>query len=239
MSLPGSGCKRGCGCKGLSVKPGLGTEGPLVPGWDFYPQTGGEREEGLLSYPPLALGSVGGLPLLPPSPKQLPAYLEESQAWNRISLSVFQHLLATEGLTFSKVSMNAGSTNRQSGRSSGSCGKEILLLPDEEVLLSGELVWCVGRRGGEAFVPGRLQRACPLPSPRRVCCAPRPCWRTGCVAPWLRRIALSSLWQRVALGEPRFASRHRSVLLEPLASTAASGAVVNAAVPSLHCLHPR
>lgn len=121
------------------MKPGLGTEGPLVPGWDLYPQTGGEREEGLLSYPPLAQGSVGGLPLLPPSPKQLPAYLEENQAWNRISLSVFQHLLATEGLTFSEVSMNAGSTNRQSGRSSGSCGKEILLLPDEEVL-SGELV---------------------------------------------------------------------------------------------------
>lgn len=43
--------------------------------------------------------------------------------------------------------------------------------------------------------------------------------------PRLLRIALSSLWQSLAPGKPRFASRHRSVLLERLASMAASGAV--------------
>lgn len=142
---------------------------------------------------------------------------------------MFQRLLATEGLTFSKVSMNAGSADGQSGRSSGSCRKEILLLPAQEVVTGG-LVWHMGRRGSEALVPGRLQHALALPSPGRVCCAR---WRTGCVVPRLRRIASSSLFGSPARGKPRLALRHRSVLLEPLALAATSGVVVNAAVPPL------
>lgn len=173
----------------------LGTEGLLVPGWDFYsqPEAGGERG-GAPFLPSAGSGVRRRLPLFPPSLKQLSAYLEENQAWNQISLSMFQRLLATEGLTFSEVSMNAGSTDRQSSRSSGSCRKEILLLPAKEVVTGG-LVWCVGRRGSKALVPGLLQRVFPLLSPWRVCRAPRPRWRTGCVVPWLRRIALSSFWQ--------------------------------------------
>lgn len=50
---------------------------------------------------------------------------------------MFQRLLATEGLTSSEVSMKAGSTDRQLGSSSGSCGKEILLLPAKEVVAGG------------------------------------------------------------------------------------------------------
>lgn len=130
MSLPGSGCE------GLSVK--LGTEGSLVPGWDFIPsQRLVDGEEGLLPSPPLALGSIGSCHYSLPIQSSSSAYLEENQAWNRLSLSVFQRLLATEGLTPSEVSMKAGSTNRQSGRSSGSGGKGILLLPDEEVVVPG------------------------------------------------------------------------------------------------------
>lgn len=187
-------CLRAQGAKCEAGALPLGTEGPLVPGWIFYsqPETGGGRG-GTPFLPSAGAGVPRRLPLLPPSPKQLSAYLEENQAWNRISLSMFQRLLATEGLTFSKVSMNAGSTDRQSGRSSGSCRKETLLLPAEEVVTGG-LVWRAGSRGSEALVPRRLQ----LPSPWRVCCAPRPCWRMGCVVPWLRRTALSSLWQSSA-----------------------------------------
>ena len=95
-----------------------------------------EREERLLSYPPPALGSVGGCRYSLPSPEQLSAYLEENQAWNGISLSAFQRRLLTKGLTFSEVSMKAGSTDRQELRL---CGKEILLLPAEEVVPGGLL----------------------------------------------------------------------------------------------------
>lgn len=138
----------------------LGTEGPLVPGWDFHsqPETGGERG-GAPFLSSAGSGVRRRLPLLPSSPKQLSAYLEENQAWNWISLSMFQRLLATEGLTFSEVSMNAGSTNRQLGRSSGSCRKEILLLPAKEVV-TGELVWCAGRRGSEARDCAQALAAC-------------------------------------------------------------------------------
>lgn len=186
---------RAQGTKGEAGALPPGTE---VPAWDFYsqPETGGERG-GIPFLPCAGSGVRRRLPLLPPRPKQLSAYLEENQVWKRLSLSMFQRLLATEGLTFSKVSMNAGSTDRQSSRSSGSCRKEILLLPAEEVVTGGP-VWHAGRRSSEALVPGRLQHVFPLPSPWRVCCATHPCWRMGCVVPWLRRIALSSLWQSSA-----------------------------------------
>lgn len=140
--------------QGAKCEAGAGNRRSFSPEWDSYPQaeTGGERG-GAPFLPSAGSGVRRRLPLLPPSPKPLSAYLEEYQAWNRISLSTFQQLVATEGLTFSEVSMSAGSTNRQSGGSSGSCGREVLLLPAEEVV-SGGLGWSVGRRGSEVLVLG-------------------------------------------------------------------------------------
>jgi len=59
VSLPG------CRCEGLSVKLGLGTEGALVPGWDFHPETGGEGGEAPF-LPSTGSGVRRRLPLLPP-----------------------------------------------------------------------------------------------------------------------------------------------------------------------------
>lgn len=130
MSLPGSVCQ------GLSVK--LGTEGSLAPGWDFIPSlTLVDGEGGLLPSPPPALRSRGGCCCSLLIQSSFSAYLEENQTWNRLRLSVLQRLLATEGLTPSALSMKAGSTNRQSGRSPGSAGKGIPLLPDVAVVVRG------------------------------------------------------------------------------------------------------
>lgn len=91
--------------QGLSVKLGLGTECPLSPGREVGPQP---VERGSIRW----LGVCRKLLLFPPSPERLSAYLEENQAWKRISLSVFQRLGATKGFTSSGASMSAGSTDR-------------------------------------------------------------------------------------------------------------------------------
>lgn len=87
------------------MKLGLGTECPLFPGREVGPQP---VERGSVRW----LGVCRKLPLFPPSPERLSAYLEENQAWKRISLSVFQRLGATKGFTSSGASMSAGSTDR-------------------------------------------------------------------------------------------------------------------------------
>lgn len=84
MSPPGSGCKRGCGRKGLSVKLGLccweqkvlqSLGGTFIPSLRLV-----EREEGLLSYPLLALGSVGGCRY------SLPVQSSSLHIWKKIKL---------------------------------------------------------------------------------------------------------------------------------------------------------
>lgn len=128
-----------------------GRENPLVPGWDFHSESA-EEKEGLLPCPVLAPGATGGCCYSFPV-QSSSAYLEENETWKWISLSPFQHLLATEGFGPSEVSMSAGSTNRREGNSA---------LPEHEVLAAG-LGWplqglgmgwsCCGCRDGFSF-PG-------------------------------------------------------------------------------------
>lgn len=49
-------------------------------------------------------------------------------------------------------------------------GRKFCFSQPRRLLLEGGLVWRAGRRGS----------TCALPSPWRVCCAPHPCWGTGC-----------------------------------------------------------
>lgn len=67
----------------------------------------------------------------------------------------------TVPVPLSKVSMQAGSATRQSGSSSGSCGKEILLLPAQEVVTGG---WA-GAREQRQPSTRTLVLAFSLPSP--------------------------------------------------------------------------
>lgn len=103
-----------------------GTENPLVSGWDFHSESA-EEKEGPLPCPVLALGAIGGSCYSFPV-QSSSAYLEENQTWKWISLSPFQHLLATEGFGPSKVSMSTGSTKGWEGNSA---------LPEHEVLAGG------------------------------------------------------------------------------------------------------
>lgn len=188
--------------QGLSVKLGLGTECPLFPGQEVGPQP---VERGSIRW----LGVCRKLPLFPPSPERLSAYLEENQAWKRISLSVFQRLGATKGFTSSGASMSAGSTDRAGEGNSAPSWEGVTgaaPVPGEALVPGGTFPggFAVPSRGcGDgAELCGAGQSHVSHHIPGQSCWNPRQCH-------WSRSVHVSSRHRRVVFGaEPSFGGGH-------------------------------